>query len=53
MQLNLPGKDFVTEKRMEGMLELIKEELTALLYYTIDSLCSKVHCEVVPRNKFV
>lgn len=40
---------FSTQKRMEGMLEVIREELPDVpLYYTAAGLCSKIHCSTVP-----
>lgn len=40
---------FSTQKRMEGMLEVIREELLDVpLYYTAAGLCSKIHCSTVP-----
>ncbi|RZF45481.1 hypothetical protein LSTR_LSTR009352 [Laodelphax striatellus] len=47
------SQPFNTMKRMEGMLKLILEELNDVpLYYTVESLCSKVHCEVLAQVVF-
>ncbi|BET01560.1 N2,N2-dimethylguanosine tRNA methyltransferase [Nesidiocoris tenuis] len=43
---------FGTAKRMIGMLSLIKDELTTPFYYTVDAVCSLVHCEAIPLIKF-
>ncbi|XP_022193109.2 probable tRNA (guanine(26)-N(2))-dimethyltransferase [Nilaparvata lugens] len=49
----IKSQPFNTMKRMEGMLKLIFEELNDVpLYYTVESLCSKVHCEVLPQIVF-
>ncbi|XP_054283171.1 tRNA (guanine(26)-N(2))-dimethyltransferase-like isoform X1 [Macrosteles quadrilineatus] len=40
---------FGTAKRMQGMLEVIREELQDVpLYYTISGLCTKLHCQAIP-----
>uniref|UniRef100_A0A1B6IPS7 tRNA (guanine(26)-N(2))-dimethyltransferase n=1 Tax=Homalodisca liturata TaxID=320908 RepID=A0A1B6IPS7_9HEMI len=40
---------FTTSKRMQGMLEVIREELPEVpLYYTISGLCTKLHCQAIP-----
>lgn len=44
---------FQTSKRMLGMLSVIDEELTDVpLYYTLSSLCNRVHCTTIPLKEF-
>lgn len=45
--------ELVTQKRIIGMLSLIKEELHDVpLYYTVDALCGKIHCQMIPLVEF-
>lgn len=45
--------ELVTTKRIVGMLSLIQEELADVpLYYTVDALCGKIHCQMIPLVEF-
>lgn len=44
---------FQTSTRMEGLLSLIKEELHEVpLFHTVDSICGRLHCEMIPLRLF-
>jgi tRNA (guanine26-N2/guanine27-N2)-dimethyltransferase len=45
--------EFGTARRMQGVLAVIREELTDVpLYYTLDRLCSIIHSETMPMMQF-
>jgi len=45
--------EFGTARRMQGVLAVIGEELPDVpLYYTLDRLCSVMHCECMPMMHF-
>lgn len=44
------SSSYSTKDRIVGMLNLIAEELEEPLYYTLDDICSVVHC-VMPRHE--
>ncbi len=53
MLSKVENSDLGTSKRIYGMLSLIREELSDIpLYYTVDSLCSKIHCQMIPLLDF-
>ncbi|RWS28068.1 tRNA (guanine(26)-N(2))-dimethyltransferase-like protein [Leptotrombidium deliense] len=38
------GVKYETQKRLEGMLQVVSEEIDVPLYYTVDNLCRIMHC---------
>ncbi|KDR12969.1 putative N(2),N(2)-dimethylguanosine tRNA methyltransferase, partial [Zootermopsis nevadensis] len=47
------GGEFGTSRRMQGVLAVVREELTEVpLYYTVDRLCSIIHSETMPMMQF-
>lgn len=53
MLLKLHDSELATSKRIIGMLTVIQEELNDVpLYYTVESLCSKLHCQMIPLVEF-
>jgi len=45
--------EFGTVRRMQGVLAVVREELTDVpLYYTLDRLCSVIHSETIPMMQF-
>ena len=45
--------EFGTARRMQGVLAVVGEELSDVpLYYTLDRLCSIMHCECMPMMHF-
>ncbi|XP_014278781.1 tRNA (guanine(26)-N(2))-dimethyltransferase isoform X1 [Halyomorpha halys] len=50
--LNNNSEKYNTQRRIEGILSLLLEELETPLYCTLDSLCSKVHCVTIPLRIF-
>ncbi|KAJ9580194.1 hypothetical protein L9F63_004137 [Diploptera punctata] len=45
--------EFGTKKRMQGVLAVVREELMDVpLYYTLDRLCSVLHCETMSMMQF-
>ena len=45
--------EFGTARRMQGVLAVVGEELPDVpLYYTLDRLCSVMHCECMPMMHF-